>query len=408
MKSVKFSSEETSKRPSQSLSLEAQAKRRKFRAKFKITKEKLNKDDILSIIKAMNANLSDPTINYEEIAKKIIEDLDKHKQGYVETNDLIEQLILRETLTNIVDDYTDIYVKINEALHTKSEDIIVKLKHLQNKKWISETAKFNENIDFIIKTITEENLYELDSVEFSQKVADKNHNGIDFLVKYSAIEDSNQKEKDFRLLRKKSKMYSSSSLKNAVNAVKVSDDKLNRRRSTNLSTMISPSIIARVFNQISKIDQCDFNIFELDELMGKKATIYVATEILSRFEMIELELIEPDIFKNFIAEIVEHYDREHAIYHNDLHAGDVMQTVFTIFTQGKVQEKMKLGQLDTFAMLIGALCHDFKHTGQNNLYHINTKSKIAMRYNGKFFYLLYYRYICFGKLPHCTKFQSII
>ena len=41
MKSVKFSSEETSKRPSQSLSLEAQAKRRKFRAKFKITKEKL-------------------------------------------------------------------------------------------------------------------------------------------------------------------------------------------------------------------------------------------------------------------------------------------------------------------------------------------------------------------------------
>ena len=67
MKSVKFSSEETSKRPSQSLSLEAQAKRRKFLAKFKITKEKLNKDDILSIIKAMNANLNDPTINYEEI-----------------------------------------------------------------------------------------------------------------------------------------------------------------------------------------------------------------------------------------------------------------------------------------------------------------------------------------------------
>ena len=73
-----------------------------------------------------------------------------------------------------------------------------------------------------------------------------------------------------------------------------------------------------------------------------------------------------------------------AIYHNDLHAGDVMQTVFTIITRGNIQDKMKLTELDVFSMLVGALCHDFKHTGQNNLYHINTKSKIAMRYNGMF------------------------
>ena len=43
---------------------------------------------------------------------------------------------------------------------------------------------------------------------------------------------------------------------------------------------------------------------------------------------------------------------------------------------------MKLGQLDTFALLVGAFCHDYKHPGQNNLYHINSKSKYAMHYNG--------------------------
>ena len=380
MKSVKFSAE-TSKRPSQVLSIEAQAKRRKFRAKFQITKEKLTEVDIISILTAMNANLADKAISYEEVAKKIMSDLDKKQNGYVETNDLIEQLLIKEAESAVLNSEDDIYTKINQALHTKSEDIIVKLKHLQRKQFILGNSKFRENIDFIIKTITEENLYEVDSVEFSQKVQNKKHNGIDFLVKYSAIEDSNQKEKDFRTLRKQSKIYSSNSLKAVVADVKTSDERLNRRRSTNLSTMISPSIIARIYNQISKIDQCDFNIFELDELMGKKATIYVATEILSRFEMVEQELVEPDIFKNFIAEIVEHYDRVNAIYHNDLHAGDVMQTVFTIFTQGQIQDKMKLGQLDVFAMLVGALCHDFKHTGQNNIYHINTKSKIAMRYN---------------------------
>ena len=58
-----------------------------------------------------------------------------------------------------------------------------------------------------------------------------------------------------------------------------------------------------------------------------------------------------------------------------------MQTLFTMIMRGKLQSKMKLGDLDKFAMLIGAICHDLKHTGQNNTYHINTRSKIAMRYN---------------------------
>lgn len=44
---------------------------------------------------------------------------------------------------------------------------------------------------------------------------------------------------------------------------------------------------------------------------------------------------------------------------------------------------MQMGQLDTFAALIAALCHDYKHTGQNNLFHINSRSKISQRYNGK-------------------------
>lgn len=44
---------------------------------------------------------------------------------------------------------------------------------------------------------------------------------------------------------------------------------------------------------------------------------------------------------------------------------------------------MQLKELDKFAMLIGALCHDLRHTGQNNIFHINSRSKIALRYNGK-------------------------
>ena len=125
----------------------------------------------------------------------------------------------------------------------------------------------------------------------------------------------------------------------------------------------------------------DFDIFDLDDIVGKKSTIYVATEILSKFDLVEQEIIPSEILRNFVETIVDGYDRENALYHNDLHGGDVMQTVFTMFIKGDLQSKMFLGQLDSFATIIGALCHDFKHTGQNNLFHINSKSKIAIRYN---------------------------
>jgi hypothetical protein len=41
-----------------------------------------------------------------------------------------------------------------------------------------------------------------------------------------------------------------------------------------------------------------------------------------------------------------------------------------------------LNELDIFAILLAALSHDFKHTGHNNTYHINSKSPLAIAYNG--------------------------
>ena len=332
MKNVKFSTD-TPHSQTKNLSAEALSKRRKFRATFKITKEKLSKKDITSILKAMNSK--NGKLNLEETAKKILHDLDKKKQGYVETNDLIEKLISKETEE---DDFTDIYNTINAVLHTKSEDIIKKLKRLQNKTWISNSNIYVDSIDFIIKTITEENLYEFDTTDFKQQVGNDTHSGIDYLVKYSQIEDSKRKEEDFSGVRKRSKVYSKeSSLHNMMASAKNRDHN-KKRRSTNLTTMISPSIIATIHNQIAKIDQCDFNIFELDNLLDKKASIYVATEILSRFDIVESSYIEEQTLKNFINEITEHYDRVNAIYHNDLHAADVMQTTFTVFVRGDIQQ----------------------------------------------------------------------
>ena len=367
MKTVKFQTINTSltKEKKKVLSPEAKSKRRQLKTKFNIDKDKLNEEDLVKLMTSID--IDNPRNDFNEQSKKLLNKLDKDNLGYVETDDFVEEIINRNE--KIIDDeFSLFYKKINENLFTKSEEIIQKLKRLKNKEWIKEKQNFSKSIEIIINLISNGNLYEIDHIIGKSE-------GEDFLIKYSHIEDSNRKEIDFIKMRIQSAKYS----KHSTSSNKSPNSR--RRRSTNLNTLVSPSIVASMYDQMSKIDKCDFNIFELDKILGKKTVIYTATEILNNFPFVDNDIIPSNILKNFIVQIVEHYDREKAIYHNDLHAGDVMQTSYTIFTQGNLGNKMKLKQLDIFAMLIGALCHDYKHPGTNNLFHINTQSKYALRYN---------------------------
>ena len=40
-----------------------------------------------------------------------------------------------------------------------------------------------------------------------------------------------------------------------------------------------------------------------------------------------------------------------------------------------------LDQFDNFTLLIASLCHDVSHTGRTNGFEINSKGKLAFRYN---------------------------
>ena len=59
--------------------------------------------------------------------------LDTNNNGYVKTNDLIEEIVNRNEAL-IEDEFSEFYKKINQILQSKSEDIIKKLKLLQKKK----------------------------------------------------------------------------------------------------------------------------------------------------------------------------------------------------------------------------------------------------------------------------------
>ena len=352
---------------------QAKSKKRKFIEKFNIQKELLNRDDIKSILNELNPGTEE---NIQKQSDIIFEKLDVNNLGFVKTDDLINSLISDYENKDADEELVDFYKKLNNILKTKSEEILYKLKKLQTKQWIKNNKDLSSKLKKIIYEITTKQLSDVILEEDNKR---KQKDDVSFLMKYSQMEDHKQKAQDLQVYRRQSKKYSSYLEMNNLALLMNSNEDIIMNDS--LENMISPSIIASLSDQMEKIAACDFDIFELNKLLNKKTSIYLAMEILTRLAIVDNGGIPHNILFDFVKEIVSHYDRVKAIYHNDLHAGDVMQTVYTIFVKGKLNVKMKLSELDIFAILVAALCHDYKHPGTNNAYNINARTKYAMRYN---------------------------
>ena len=372
---------------------------RRLSIKYNINSNFINKQMLSHLINKVLPNCELSEIS--KITDYIFDSLSQSKASAVAIYDFVREIKRNRNKIEIPkNSIENFYKNFFHSLLTKTEGIIYYLKHLQQRKWISQNSDLSKYLSWSILTITGGDLYDLDSEQFKFKntncvtntinrskepqktkiIEETKKSGFAYLAKYSNLESNVNAEKDFLLIKTNSKKYGTKLNYHSI-STNLDNNFLSKRRSTNLTSIISPSIIVRLYSQMNKIDSIDFDIFDLDDIVGKKTTIYIASEILMKFDLVEQEIIPNDILKNFIETIVNGYDREKALYHNDLHGGDVMQTIFAMFVKGKLQSKMLLSQLDTFVVIIAALCHDFKHTGQNNVFHINSKSKIAMRYN---------------------------
>jgi hypothetical protein len=147
--------------------------------------------------------------------------------------------------------------------------------------------------------------------------------------------------------------------------------------------MISPSAIEEIAEELRKINQFDFNIFEVNDILDKKTLLYMTYEVFTRMNFFD-SILNENIYKNFIKRVIDGYNRE-VPYHNDLHAADVFQTTFVMFDRGSFVKPLQLKKIDIFSILLAAICHDLRHPGKNNLFQINSKSDLAITYNGKFY-----------------------
>ena len=68
-------------------------------------------------------------------------------------------------------------------------------------------------------------------------------------------------------------------------------------------------------------------------------------------------------------------------YHNWFHVVDVTQAVFSLLLETDLLRR--LDQIQLFALLVSALCHDLDHPGVNNPFLIASRGELAMLYNDR-------------------------
>jgi len=157
-----------------------------------------------------------------------------------------------------------------------------------------------------------------------------------------------------------------------------------------------------------KLSQWSFNIFDVHEVLnGKHVLVFVAWAILtapqaqhsmdlacSQFSNQDSEIkdiadmegynflsslnIKEVTLVEFLYAIENRYNAD-VIYHNEVHAADVTQSLHSFLQMGGdrfADEKWEL-----FSILIAAVVHDVGHCGLTSSFYINSRSELALLYN---------------------------
>ena len=319
-----------------------------------------------------SANISNFTLNIDNL----MEDLNSILKYNSEPEQFMKMVSSRDVINKSVSN-------LKKDIATRGEKVDSILKELKKAAEKENDKESIADIEWIIQKLYEGDIYRINEnfMENEHFKTDINKEGMDYMIQYSKIENDLQKSKDYSLVRKNinKNVNNNNESKNVVEA----NENNNKTEPNFIIKKLNPELSIKITNILSKINTPEFDIFSLDSLTDAKGSLFVAEEIIDRLDIVKSDIFERNILKSFLNELVEGYSRENAYYHNDLHAADVMQTLYTMLIKGSLKPKMKLDDLSEFAIVVGALGHDLKHPGQNNMFHITTRSKIAIRYNDK-------------------------
>lgn len=115
----------------------------------------------------------------------------------------------------------------------------------------------------------------------------------------------------------------------------------------------------------------DSNSWEDEELLLLLQQMFLDYDLCAKFA------IDINILRNFLYEVYKNYND--VPFHNFRHSFCVTQMMYAI--TWCVDLASKVGDLEVLILLTSCICHDLDHPGYNNIYQINAKTELALRYN---------------------------
>lgn len=100
-------------------------------------------------------------------------------------------------------------------------------------------------------------------------------------------------------------------------------------------------------------------------------TMFVELNLLDKFQ------IPRETLREWLYEVYKHYND--VPFHNYRHCFCVAQMMYAITWHTNLIQR--LGELEVLILLVSCICHDLDHPGYNNIYQINARTELALRYN---------------------------
>ena len=191
-------------------------------------------------------------------------------------------------------------------------------------------------------------------------------------------EKSKTHEVDYINLAKETKKIYTQCIENlpgsSHSVIKIPKLKLKRIQSIRSMVEVSEPLI----EVLEKIGEWDFDCFDLIKVT-KDPVFEVGLYVFNVLGLPERFNIDNSILRNFLTAVERGYNRLN-FYHNSIHAADVTaSTVFLI--QKGLSRCGNLIDLDAFALIVSAICHDIGHPGVNNAFLVATSDELALKYN---------------------------
>lgn len=147
-------------------------------------------------------------------------------------------------------------------------------------------------------------------------------------------------------------------------------DSLKKRVKQNFLNICDAQVSDSVRNWL-RMPTFDSRQWEDEELLLMLQQMYLDYDLCAKFA------ININTLRNFLYETYKNYND--VPFHNFRHCFCVTQMMYAILWT--VDLPSKIGDLEVLILLTSCICHDLDHPGYNNIYQINAKTELAIRYN---------------------------